>query len=58
MNARFRGSTCIGLEPAPESVNGADPVLYPLFDRPEFQAAEAPMRDVEVRVVEKPVAWW
>jgi hypothetical protein len=58
VTARFRGSTCIGLEPAPESVNGADPVLYPLFDRPEFQAAEAPMRDVEVRVVEKPIAWW
>lgn len=56
--ARFRGSTCVGLEPAPESVNGADPVLYPLFDRPEFQAAEAPMREVDVRVVERPIAWW
>ncbi len=58
VTARFRGSTCIGLEPAPESVNGADPVLYPLFDRPEFQAAEAPMREVGVRIVERPVAWW
>jgi hypothetical protein len=58
VTAYFRGSTCIGLEPAPESVNGADPVLYPLFDRPEFQAAEAPMREVVVRIVERPVAWW
>jgi len=54
----FRGSTCIGLEPADEAVNGAEPVLYPLFERPEFQARVAPLKEVEARIVEKPIAWY
>jgi hypothetical protein len=54
----FRGSTCVGLEPAEEAVNGADPVLYPLFGSPELQKTRAPMKEVERRVVERPIRWY
>lgn len=54
----FRGSTCVGVEPAPESISGAEPVLYPLFDRPELAGEKASMKEVEERVVERPIRWW
>jgi hypothetical protein len=54
----FRGSTCMGVEPAEEAVNGAQPVLYPLFDRPELAGPKAPLKEVDRREVDKPIRWY
>jgi len=54
----FKGSTCIGLEKEEESVQGAEPAWYPLFQRPQFQADQAPLKEVDYYVVEKPIRWY
>lgn len=47
-----RGNTVVDISPRDE-----DPVHYPFYRRPEFQRAEAPMRQVERRVSDYIPAW-
>lgn len=58
VTANFKGSTCIGLEKAEESVHGKEPAWYPLFQRPEFQLEKAPLKEVDYYVAEKPIRWY
>ena len=58
ITGRFRGSTCIGLEPAAEAITGAEPVLYPLFDRPQYSKTPTPMKEVVRKVIDKPIRWY
>lgn len=54
----FKGSTCIGVDKGEEEVHGQEPAWYPLFHRPQYQADRAPMKEVEYRVVERPIRWY
>lgn len=58
VTATFKGSTCIGLEKAEESVHGMEPAWYPLFHRPQFQREDTPMKEVDYHVTEKPIRWY
>jgi hypothetical protein len=58
VTATFKGSTCIGLAEPEEEVHGMQPAWVPMFRRPEFQQDQAPMREVEYRVVEQPIRWY
>jgi len=58
ISATFKGSTCVGLSEAEESVYGKEPVWYPLFDRPAYQPDQAPMREVDYHVTERHIRWY
>jgi hypothetical protein len=58
VTATFKGSTCIGLAEAEEDVRGIQPAWVPIFQRPEYQQDQAPLRDVPYRVVERPIRWY
>jgi hypothetical protein len=56
LRAEFKGSTCLSTVSVDE--NFVEPVGCKLFNRPEYQADQAPMRNVHHRVVQKPIRWY
>ena len=56
LEADFAGSTCLGTTNVDE--NYVEGVGLKLFNRPEYKAEVAPLREVPYYVVEKPIRWY